>query len=171
MDFYEFKRELTKASLDSTHLDDVKKDFAKLAQTGPTAKYVEAFRKWDLHYNACSKLTNVNYYSDAILLDAFMTGLKKEVLVHVKMAEPVSLQAACNAAKDAEAIYTPPVRQTVTGTASCQPVRLRWCRIPASLCLACLRVVEVGAVAEVAEEEEEVGVRARTSSRAGTKVG
>eukprot|EP00961_Rhodomonas_salina_P234758 3172842-Rhodomonas_salina.1 len=113
MDFDEFKRELTKASLDSTHSDDIKKDFAKLAQTGPAAKYVEAFRKWHLRYNACAELTTVNYYSDAILLDAFMTGLKKEVRVHVKMAKPAMLQAADDAAKDADAIvYTPPARQT-----------------------------------------------------------
>eukprot|EP00961_Rhodomonas_salina_P225175 3044469-Rhodomonas_salina.1 len=53
MDFDEFKQELIKASLDSTHSDDIKKDFAKLPQTGPAAKYVEAFSKWHLRYNTC----------------------------------------------------------------------------------------------------------------------
>jgi hypothetical protein len=110
----EFKREYTTYCLDASSADQIKEDFKKMRQVGPVKKYVEVFRKWILRYKASVALNN--YYSDQIILDTFLGGLKREVHVHVKMSKPANLQAAYTAAIDTDTIvYTPTSQQGTAG--------------------------------------------------------
>ena len=101
----EFRQELIRVSVDSLRADDVKADFAKLAQKTRARDYVAAFRRWVIRYHNCEDLIKPShYYSDRIILDHFIANLKPNVRVHIKMQKPATLEAAYDLANEADPI-------------------------------------------------------------------
>ena len=81
--------------MDSLEPEDIKRDFKKLRQVGQARHYVTAFRKWVSRLHNCPALMRPReYYSDQVIIDAFVDGLQHNVQVHLRLAAPKTLEAA-----------------------------------------------------------------------------